>query len=506
MIQTIYDKLVASLDLTWPTIGDVRLSGADPYAVGPVISTFRIGESVAAVLGAQAAAVCEIWRRRTGRTQTVSIDAMAGAMASYSVGFQSQHGSTIAQPEPSYPLVDLYPAKDGRWFMLHGAYPLLRNGLLSLLGCSMEPASIARAVAGWDAFALEEEIARFNVGSVETPKADGPIGLCGVAARSRDEWLTSPQGRALAGESLVEITRIGDAPSAPFRPAARPLSGLRVLDCTHVIAGPTVGKTLAEQGATVLRITSSSAPTLPPFDVDTGHGKLAAYLDLSKQSPADLDHWWRLAAEADVVVNSFRPGSLAKDFGISPESLAAARPGIVVLEVDCYGWAGPWASRPGWEQLAQVATGMAVTQGQATPDPNAPGKPVLQSVYPNDYLTGFLGALGVLTALIKRADEGGSWRVRVSLCRTAMWLQDQGLVSPAYPKPVQPQGHTITAPSAFGALTYLGPVLAYGETPSHWDRQTVPLGADPAHWPAAPRLAVPAEEAAAIRRHAVGMP
>lgn len=458
-MSAIYDALVKQLGLKWPTVGDVTITGHDPW----VDSVFRVGECAAAALGAQAAAVTEIWRRRSGQRQGVRVDALAGALSTFSVNYQSQHGYVIPQNEPSYPLTTFYPTKDGRWFFPHGAFPLLRNGLLELLNCTMEPASIAAAIKTWNAQELEDAVAA--------------RGLCGAMARSHVEWLEHPQGKALAAMPLVEITKIGDSAPEPFKPAPRPLSGLRVLDLTHVIAGPTCGKTLAEQGATVMHVTWPGHPGLPPFDVDTTHGKLAALCDLTR--PDDVARMRGLVKNADVFAESYRPGGIARK-GFGPEKVAALRPGIIYLSLDCYGWTGPWAGRPGWEQLAQVATGMTVTQGNAA-------QPVLQPTYPNDYITGFLGALGVLAALIRRADEGGSYHVRVSLCRTAMWVQDQGTVPHRNPAPVIPPealaGYLLTSPSPFGELTYLGPVVDYERTPSRWERMTAPLGSSPAEWP-----------------------
>lgn len=458
-MTTIYRSLAKSLDLRWPTIDDVVVGGTDPW----VDSAYRVGECAAAALGLQGAAVAEIWRRRSNQRQGIRIDTLAGALSTFSVGYQSQHGYDIPQTEPSYPLVGLYRTRDGRWFFPHGAFPALRNGLLDLLQCTMDQQSISDAIAKWDALALEDAVAA--------------RGLCGAMARSYTEWLAHPQGQALSLSPLIEITRIGESAPEHFQPADRPLSGLRVLDLTHVIAGPTCGKTLAEQGATVMHVTFPGHPGLPPFDVDTTHGKLAALCDLNR--PADAQTMRDLIRRADVFAESYRPGAIAGK-GFSPEQVATIRPGIIYLSLDCYGWTGPWRDRPGWEQLAQVATGMTVGQGSAQ-------KPALQPTYPNDYITGFLAALGILTALIRRADEGGSYHVRVSLCRTAMWVQEQGTVARHSPPPIIPAetiaSYQCTAQSPFGSLTYLGPVLDYELTPSRWDRMTEPLGASPAAWP-----------------------
>ncbi|MCR6628807.1 MAG: CoA transferase [Magnetospirillum sp.] len=458
-MSAIYRSLVKTLGLHWPTVDDVAVTGEDPW----VDSVFRVGECAAAALGAQAAAVAEIWRQRTGQRQGVRVDALAGALATFSVGYQSQHGYPIPQNEPSYPLVTLYPTRDGRWFFPHGAFPALRNGLLKLLDCTMEPESIAAAIKGWDAQALEDAVAA--------------EGLCGAMVRSHAEWLAHPQGKALADIPLIEIVKIGESAPEPFRPAPRPLSGIRALDLTHVIAGPTCAKTLAEQGATVMHVTFPGHPGLPPFDVDTGHGKLAALCDLTR--PQDAARMHDLVKGADIFAQSYRPGGIARR-GFGPEEVAALRPGIVYLSLNCYGWSGPWRDRPGWEQLAQVATGMTVAQGSAS-------QPAIQPTYPNDYVTGFLAALGILTALLRRAEEGGSYHVRVSLCRTAMWLQEQGILPHQVPPPVIPPesiaSYLHTRPSPFGSLTYLGPVVDYEHTQSYWERMTEPLGASPAMWP-----------------------
>ena len=188
------------------------------------------------------------------------------------------------------------------------------------------------------------------------------------------------------------------------------------MDLTHVIAGPTCAKTLASFGAEVLHIFCPTRARLAPFDIDTGHGKLQALLDLKK--PADNHVARELLKQADVFSQSYRPGKLTS-LGFSPHGLAEARPGIIVTSTSCYGHEGPGHFRPGFEQLAQSATGMAVAQG-------AIDSPQLAPTFPNDYLTGFLGALGTLAALVRRSEEGGSYHVKVSLARSGTWLQSLG--------------------------------------------------------------------------------
>jgi crotonobetainyl-CoA:carnitine CoA-transferase CaiB-like acyl-CoA transferase len=438
-----------------------EISGADPVVNTP----FRVGEAGAAALAAQSAAMAHLWKLRNGRSQRVSVSVLEAALSLLSVGFLRQNGYLLGWGEPEYPTVDFYRCSDGRWIFLHGAYPLLRNGVLDLLGCPNNRAAIAKAVQNWKAEELEKKIAE--------------RGLTGAMLRTRDEWLTHPHGKALSALPPIEIIKIGESAPQPLGKADRPLSGVRVLDLTHVIAGPTATRAFAEQGADVLRITGPLRPAILPFLMDTGRGKLSGIMDL-KQNPAAKDHLWELVRGADLFCQSYRPGAFDR-LGFSPEALAAARPGIIYVTLSCYGGPGPWAARPGWEQLAQTVTGMAAEQG--TPD-----APKLSPVFPNDYITGYLTAYGALLALIRRSQEGGSYLVRASLCQTAMWLMNQGrvdsaLLPPPVPGAAELARFTEEEHGPFGRLTHLRPAAHFSETPSRFSRPTAPQGAHECEWP-----------------------
>src|SRR5258708_19871716 len=114
--------------------------------------------------------------------------------------------------------------------------------------------------------------------------------------------------------------------------------------------------------------------------MDTNQCKLSAYLDLD--ALADVDRLRSLIGEADVFSQGFRAGALERR-GLGPHQLAAMRPGIIYVSINCYGHVGPWLRRPGWEQLAQTVTGLATAHG--TPD-RPPRMPLAPCAHTTVYL------------------------------------------------------------------------------------------------------------------------
>src|ERR1700684_46438 len=208
------------------------------------------------------------------------------------------------------------------------------------------------------------------------------------------------------------LERIGDAPARNFGPADRPFDGIRVLSFTHAVAGPTVGRTLAEQGADVLCATRPHDYEHEFISAEASVGPRSAYVDLD--SPAGQNRAAALLADADVVVNNHRSRSLERR-GLGPRQLAALQPGIVYVSVTCYGPAGPWGQRGGFDMNGSAASGLMTIEGTES----EPRLPVTALI--NDYITGYMGAVGATAALVKRATDGGSWHVHVNLTRTAMW-------------------------------------------------------------------------------------
>ena len=453
------DGLLAAVGLPGARSACVEQDGAAP-GCRPAV-----GEGAAVALAAVASAAAALMERRSGRAQTVRVSTRQAAASLRSYTVQTLDGiSPGGAPSDATPLACFYPTRDGRSFFIHGVLPHLAQGTLRVLDLPNTPPTydaVARAVAGWDAETLEDALAA--------------AGMCGAYARTAAEWDTHPQQTATATAGPLEVVRIGDAPPLPLARGERPLAGVRVLDLTRILAGPTCGRTLAEHGAEVLLVSAPKLDSVKSFVLDTGHGKRSTYLDLDRA--VDRSTLQSLAAGADVFSQSFRAGRIARR-GFAPADLAALRPGIVAVSVNCYGHQGPWAGRPGWDQLAAAATGLACLQG----GPDRP--PALMNVAACDYVTGYLAALGTLAALYRRSVEGGSWEVRVSLAQTGRWLRD--FAAPRVPGPSidlsLPDRYFAEVDTPLGRLRHLAPVACMSGTPPRWELPPVPLGVHAPAW------------------------
>ena len=270
------------------------------------------------------------------------------------------------------------------------------------------------------------------------------------------------------------------------------MEGIKVLDIGVMLAAPLAGGILADQGAEVIKVDppgigdvmryiGATCKGVGAINQGVNRGKRSLALDL--KTPEGRKIVQQLATEADVFSQGYRPG-IMQNLGFGPEDLAAARPGIVYVSISCFGADGPFSHRAGWEQVAQTVTGIAHDGARE----DRPDGPALLPAAANDYTTGYLAAYGVMLALAKRATEGGSYHVRVSLCRSGMLIYEQGKVD------FDGWNNDLTAEEldairiesrpASGPLRHLGPVLRLSETPPRWTRPTPTLGGDAAEWPA----------------------
>jgi crotonobetainyl-CoA:carnitine CoA-transferase CaiB-like acyl-CoA transferase len=451
-INAAFDEFMQGIGLSpEDTGGHITFVGSDPIFE----SRHRIGACISIPIMAAAAGAATVWRMRTEHGQDLTLDlrkAIHGVNPVYKF-HPTVNGYPYQMPYAlgNHMIFDLYLTKDGRWVLPTGGYPHMMSEWISLLRCTPEKNSIANAVLKWNGQELDDVAAERNM----------IFAMC----RSREEWAQHPQGQFLAARPLIEIEKIADSESEPFAPADRPLSGIRVLGVTHVIAGNVVSRTLAEQGAEVLHVDHPMEFEHEIFTVDETVGQRSTWLDLASPEGSRRGH--ELAAGADVFVDSYRGRSLA-NLGFSPQQLAEARPGIIYCSVRGYGYDGPWANRGGFDMEALCVSGF--TENEGTPDrPMFPPTKVM-----NDFIAGYMGAAGVTAALIRRAREGGSYHVKICLTRNAMWYPTLGLFDRS---DIDTTGEehrllppeTMTRMTPYGEVFRLAPPVDFSETPGHWE-------------------------------------
>jgi len=459
------EQLLAEIGLSDRFSGDATLVGEEVL----IRSRHRLVEAVGTAQLLIGAAAAAIWLRRTGEASDVTVDTIDALHSLHSAHFVWQGGAYLQVGAEYVPVNGFYPTKDGRRVFLCAGPPYMKllNGYLDLFGCANNRQAIAEATMRYTAPELEEALAA--------------IGVPGCRAFALEEWLAHPQGRLLAATPVIEFEKLTEGEPVPFAHRGEyPLSGTRVLDFTHVLAGPHSTQCLAEFGADVLHISSALHPDTLPQHLGVDMGKYCAYLDLGQTDQLKAMH--DLAANADVFVNSYRD-SVGQRFGLSPVELAARSPkGIVALSINTYGHAGPWRQRAGFDPNGQAASGFAASEGSGVSSPKV--SPVS---YLADLLTAYLGAAGMMAALMRRATEGGSYLVKVSLTRSAMWVQELGLLDraavEALPEADVYPYRSETAATSFGPLETLASPVNFSALQLPHNERLVPYGADPAQWP-----------------------
>jgi len=413
------------------------------------------------VVGSVTAAVASVHRVMVERGQRTSLPAVRLDGARLASSVQSDRHFRWEGHDVSAwaPLSRFWPTSDG-WVRTHANYPHHAARLRALLGLAGDdPAEAAAAFRTWRSEELEE--------------AAADAGAIVVAVRSADRWASHPQAAATASQPLLHLRRHGDALPRNWPPNGdRPLSGVRVLDLTRVIAGPVATRDLAFAGAEVLRVDAPQLPEIEWQHLDTGQGKRSSTLDLG--FPADRYTVESLLSTADVVVTGYRPGALAR-FGLSAESVADRHPGLVVASVSAWGPAGPWRHRRGFDSIVQAVSGIAMAESK---DGETPGAMPAQAL---DHAAGHLLAAGIMAALVRQRREGGTWEVGTSLARVAHEL----LLAPAPDDRApadSPAPTTQTGTSPAGTMTVAAPVLTYDGAPSDYPVLSRPWGQDEPRW------------------------
>jgi crotonobetainyl-CoA:carnitine CoA-transferase CaiB-like acyl-CoA transferase len=363
------------------------------------------------------------------------------------------------------PIAGNYATRDG-WIRLHTNAPHHRAAAERVLGGHANRAGMAAAIATWDKLELETAVVE--------------AGGCAAQMRSAQEWASHPQGLAVAAEPLIHM----QAHAAPERAQnasafdpARPLRGLKVLDLTRVLAGPTATRFLAAYGAQVLRI---DPPTWdePGVVPEMTLGKRCARLDLRK--PQDRAAFEQLLAGADIVLHGYRSDALER-LGYGAGWRRACNPGLIDASLDAYGWSGPWAARRGFDSLVQMSSGIAHAGmlWQRT------DKPFPLPVQALDYAAGYLLAAAAVRGVAMRLAGAGVLQARLSLARTAKLLLDQGTDAaqePAFAPESAADLADAVERTAWGEARRIAWPLALQDCPACWLHPAGPLGSAPAQW------------------------
>jgi len=424
---------------TADTGGALSFSGKDPL----IPSVLRFASAAAVTLAAKGVAASALWRDRGGKNQDIMIDARK-AMRRFSGFFEGRWETINGRPpslkwnatNPFFAQPFFRPTRDGRHVVALNIYPGLHSKALNLLKCSDNPGSLNAAIARWTADDLEQAAAE--------------AGIVIAKVRSLPEFMAEVQYRdVLAEMPLISVEKIGACDPVPFPAgAAMPLDGIRALGMGHVIAGAGLGRDLASFGADVLNVWRPDDCELEPFYWDAQVGMRSTYLG---DDAADRAKFFSLLDDADVFFANRHPGFL-EQAGLTAEALCARRKGLVHALVLLHGASGPWALRPGFDEIGACVSGVFAAEGTLAEPKQPPIVPIV------DNLVGWLGSIGVMAALRRRAQEGGSYRVRVSLTRTCLWLLSLGLFDKDFARATAGKDaeHAMVAPDLFTAETPLG--------------------------------------------------
>ncbi|KAM0311854.1 hypothetical protein ACHAO8_006808 [Botrytis cinerea] len=323
---------------------------------------------------------------------------------------------------------NLYETKNpGEYFHIHGS--LEAGKTLNMIGLEAYRPDLTEYRECINV--IEKHVKQYTAAELEVMNAK--INQAGVTALKWEDFKKTSHGQTLLNLPPWQLDRLqDDSPPTPFpevapaTPNSKPqvLSGIRVLELCRIIAGPAMGRTLAEYGAQVIKVTSPNLSDVPFFQVDGNTGKHTADIDL--KTPAGRATFEELLKSADVILDGYRPGALER-LGYGPENIvkliSGRGKGIVYVSEDCFGYQGEWAGRPGWQQIADCVTGVAWAQGEFM----GLNEPVVPPFPMSDYGTGCMGAIAALVGLFRRAKEGGSWRGTTSLCQYDVFLLGLGL-------------------------------------------------------------------------------
>ncbi|USS93477.1 CoA transferase [Fructilactobacillus ixorae] len=417
--------------------GKVTFLGQDPIL--PTVAHAGAISALTRALPAYLSAL--IWQKKTGRGQDITVDLRKTLfdMSPFfpgSLGVEMNGRKVESDPLTQNISMTMYKTKDSRWFLPTAIYPKAIEKLTKLLGCSFDHDSVQAAISKWNADDLQ---AAFD-------KLDLP----GTIVKTQEEYDNDPQTPYIKRAPLVKITKIADGNPVPLPNFDRPLAGIKAMGLTHVLAGPTVLRTLAEQGADCFNLWGKESTEEELTYYLANAGVRSGFTDL--KNDVDRKKTFNLLKEADVFVENVH-GKLLKELAITPEDLVKnSSRGIVNVSIRCYGHDGPKADLPGFDMHAVSNSGYCYVEGTAE-EPKLPYTEVF-----NDFTAGFLAAAGAQAALLRRATEGGSYKVEVSLSRCTEYYNSLGFFDKDYVNKMvnSDAQHTLGIPDPLILQTPLG--------------------------------------------------
>ena len=321
-------------------------------------------------------------------------------------------------------VTNIYKGRDGRCFHLHAS--LNPDPTLTAIDMPWDMPELTTMESSWEPFV--QKIAEKD--AAEWDHLLGmEVGQASTFCHTVEEYAATAQGKATAHVGLYEIHPQPDQglakgwwKSTAHTSAKRPLAGLKVIDVTRIVAGPSIGRSLAELGASVMRITGPHIADFSGLHPDLNWGKWNAHLDFRKEE--DRSKFEDLVCEADVVINAYRPHVLDKHGAGHQDVFRMGRErgrGLIYVRENCFGWYGPWSHRSGWQPISDACTGVSMGFGRAMGNDEA-----VTPVLPNsDYCTGVAGSSAVLQTLVLQAQEGGNFLIDTALNYYNRWLAER---------------------------------------------------------------------------------
>jgi crotonobetainyl-CoA:carnitine CoA-transferase CaiB-like acyl-CoA transferase len=457
-MRKVTDNILRDVGLTIEDSGGkVTFAGAEPVRK----TVMKAGAAPAIILAANAVAEAAIWKERKGEGQDIHVDLRKAWIEQSPWQMDAYQYTTVNGAHKMFEMGvyvvtnPMVPTRDGRWMIMCPLYPSQERKILQLLHCGNDASQLSQATIKRDALEMEQAGADMQV----------PFQM----VRTMEEFDASEQGQLHLEMPLISIEKIGESDPIPLPQGERVLSGLRVLSMVHAVAGPCCPRTLAGQGADCLNLNMPDWFEYGNFFYQADIGIRQAFLDARK--PENRKQVYALVKDADVFVDNLRPG-VADGQGYSAQALAERKPGIIVVSVKLNAHQGPWSLWPGFDINAGGIGGLATAEG--TPDQPLPPQQV-QVIC--DIMTGYLGAIGVKAALLRRAKEGGSYSVRVSLSQCCRYIMSLGLNDKEVFEDLENLGkehqimkpNLITGMTAYGELTKPGSQVEMSKTPQSWD-------------------------------------